>query len=69
VLRLLSAERQEGVRQTLDGFSSGLRAHLGEAIEVTADRATLVWTEDGKRWRVVLVREQGGWRIDDFSQQ
>ena len=69
VLRLLTAERQDGVRQTLDGFSSGLRAHLGESIEITADRATLVWTEGGKRWRVVLKREAGGWRIDDFSQQ
>jgi hypothetical protein len=69
VLRLLTSERQDGVRQTLDGFASGLRAHLGESIEITADRATLVWTEDGKRWRVVLKREAGTWRIDDFSQQ
>jgi hypothetical protein len=69
LVRLLSTERQEGVRQTLDSLSSGLRAHLDESIEVTSDRATLVWTDGTRRWRIVLKREQGSWRIDDFSQQ
>jgi hypothetical protein len=69
LMRLLTAERQEGLRQAVDGFAAGLRAHLGESIEVSNDRATLVWTDGSRRWRVVLKREQGGWRIDDFSQQ
>jgi hypothetical protein len=69
VLRLLTVERQEAVRQLLDDFAAGLRAHLGDSIEVTNDRATLVWSDGTRRWRVVLKREQGTWRVDDFSQQ
>lgn len=69
VLRLLTSERQEAVRQLLDDFSTGLRDHLGDSIEVTKDRATLVWSDGTRRWRVVLKREQGAWRVDDFSQQ
>jgi hypothetical protein len=68
-LRLLSAERQEGVREALDSFSSGLRAHVAEAIEISTDRATLVWTDGTRQWKVVLKREHGTWHIDDFSQQ
>jgi hypothetical protein len=69
VLRLLTSERQEAVRQLLDDFSTGLRDHLGDSMEVANDRATLVWSDGTRRWRVVLKREQGSWRIDDFSQQ
>lgn len=69
VLRLLTSERQEAVRQLLDDFSTGLRDHLGDSMEIANDRATLVWSDGTRRWRVVLKREQGSWRIDDFSQQ
>jgi hypothetical protein len=69
VFRLLTRERQEGLRQAIDSFATGLRGNLDEAIEITSDRATLIWTDGARRWRVVLRREQGGWRIDDFSQQ
>jgi hypothetical protein len=69
VLRLLTSERQEAVRQLLDDFSAGVRDHLGDSLEVTSDRATLTWSDGTRRWRVQLKREQGAWRIDDFSQQ
>lgn len=69
VLRLLTAERQAHVRQAVDGFAGGLREHAAELVETTPDRATLVWTDGNKRWRVVLVREQGSWRIEDFSRE
>jgi hypothetical protein len=69
VFRLLSTEKQEGLRQLLDSFAAGLRAHAKESIEVANDRATLLWTDGTRRWRVVLKREQGGWRIEDFTPQ
>ncbi len=69
LLRLLSSERQEAARSLLDAFVTGLRDHSTELVEVSEDRATLVWTDGSRRWRVVLKREQGAWRIDDFSAQ
>jgi hypothetical protein len=69
VLRLLSSERQEGARELLEALIAGLREHAAELVEVTEDRATLVWSDGSRRWRVVLKREQGAWLVDDFSVQ
>jgi hypothetical protein len=69
VLRLLSSERQEAARHLLEAMSSGIRDHQDELVEVAEDRATLVWTDGSRRWRIVLKREDGAWRIHDFSVQ
>jgi hypothetical protein len=69
VMRVLTSTRRDGLRQVLDTFVTGLRAHMGESIEVTGDRATVTWSDGKRRWRVILKREDGEWRIDDFAPQ
>jgi hypothetical protein len=69
VMRVLTTGRRKDVRRALDAFVAGIRAHLGESIEVNGDRATLVWYDGDRRWRVTLRREAGEWRIDDFNVQ
>lgn len=67
ILHLLSSDRQEAARDLLDSFAAGLRAHASDLFEISEDRAVLLWTDGTRRWRVTLKREQGAWRVDDFS--
>jgi hypothetical protein len=69
LFRVLTSARRDDVRRALDRFTGGLRAHLADSIDVTGDRATLVWHDGEHRYRVTLKRENGEWRIDDFGQQ
>ena len=66
-LGVLTSARREDVRRALDRFTSGLRAHVGDALDVNGDRATLSWHDGEHRYRVILKRENGEWRIDDFN--
>jgi hypothetical protein len=67
ILRLLTTSRREDVRRALERFATGLRAHLGDALDVSGDRATLSWHDGEHRYRIILKRESGEWRIDDFN--
>src|SRR5262249_38734619 len=69
VMRVLTSTRRDGLRQVIDAFVSGLKSHLGESIEVTGDRANLIWSDGKRRWKVTLKKEEGEWRVDDFSPQ
>jgi hypothetical protein len=66
-LAVLTTGRREDVRRALDRFASGLRAHAGDALDVSGDRATLSFHDGEHRYRVTLKRENGEWRIDDFN--
>lgn len=67
LLGVLTSSRRDDVRRALDRFSAGLRAHVGDALDVNGDRATLSWHDGEHRYRVTLKRENGEWRIDDFN--
>jgi hypothetical protein len=69
VMRVLTSTRRDGLRQVIDGFVSGLKVHVGESVEVTGDRATLIWSDGRRRWKVTLKKEEGEWRVDDFNPQ
>lgn len=69
VLHVLTSARREDARRALDRFAGGLRAHLGDALDISGDRAALVWHDGEHRYRVTLKRENGEWRVDDFSAQ
>ena len=51
----------------VEAFERGLKSRLGEPIEVTGDRVFFEWTEGRMRFRVILVRENGEWRVEDVK--
>lgn len=69
VLRILSDRRRQGIEEQLQQFDRGLREHLGDAAHeiylVATDRAEMSWRKDGVRYKVVLIREDGDWHVDD----
>ena len=67
LLSTLTTARRERLNEVLSAFSSGLRAHATDSVDISGDRATLTWSDGNRRWRVILKKEDGSWRIDDFS--
>ncbi len=67
VLRTLTLRRREGLAKQIEGFLAGLDRKVdGKLEEIGTDRAELRWDENGLRFRIVLLREDGEWRIDDI---
>ncbi len=67
VLRTLTLRRREGLARQVEGFLAGLDRKVDDRLEeVSPDRAELRWEEQGLRYRIVLLREDGEWRIDDI---
>lgn len=67
-LATLSKRRRDGIARQIDGFLRGLGKRVDEPIdEYGEDQAELRWDEDGFRYRVILLREDGEWRVDDLS--
>jgi hypothetical protein len=69
VLRLMSRARRERLQERLRGLARGLEQHAGDPIELVRDRAVLRWSDGVVRWRIVLVRESGEWRLDDIDSE
>ena len=69
VLRLMSRARRERLQERLRGLARGLEQHAGDPIELVRDRAVLRWSDGVVRWRIVLVREGGEWRLDDIDSE
>jgi hypothetical protein len=67
ILATLTNARRERLTELLGAFAAGLRVHAGDTVDVSGDRATLTWSDGTRRFRVVLRREEGAWRVDDFS--
>lgn len=64
----LSKRRREGLARQIEGFLQGLAERVDEPIdEYGEDHAELRWDEGGFRYRVILLREEGEWRVDDIS--
>jgi hypothetical protein len=59
--RLAEAWSGDG-RKELERLVHNLREHLDDPIEVTGDRATMVY---GDQMRAQLVREDGLWKVED----
>jgi hypothetical protein len=59
--RLAEAWSGDG-RKELERLVHNLREHLDDPIEVTGDRATMVY---GDQMRAQLVRESGLWKVED----
>lgn len=67
-LATLSKRRREGIARQIEGFLEGLGKRVDEPIdEYGEDHAELRWDEGGFRYRVMLLREEGEWRVDDLS--
>ena len=66
VLRTMTLRRREGLGRQLEGFLAGIERKVDGRIDEGADRAELRWDENGIRFRIVLRREDGEWRIDDI---
>jgi hypothetical protein len=66
-LELLTRRRRDGIARQVEGFVAGLDKRIdGKIEEVGPDRAELRWDEAGIRYRIVLRKEAGEWRIDDI---
>lgn len=69
VLRILTSRRRDGISAQLSSFVTSLSAHLqsaDNAIEtIGTDRAEMRWDDGERRYRIVLRKENGEWRIDD----
>jgi hypothetical protein len=67
-LSMLSKRRRDVLARQIEGFLGGLGKRVNDVIdEYEGDRAELRWDENGIRYRVLLLREDGEWRIDDLS--
>lgn len=67
-LSMLSKRRRDVLARQIEGFLSGLSKRVNDPIdEYEGDRAELRWDEDGIRYRILLLREDGEWRVDDIS--
>jgi hypothetical protein len=67
-LSMLSKRRRDVLVRQIEGFLGGLGKRVDDVIdEYEGDRAELRWDENGIRYRVLLLREDGEWRIDDIS--
>jgi hypothetical protein len=66
-LRILTARRRDGLQRQIEGFVTGISRRIDDRIEeIGTDRAELRWDENGVRYRIVLRKEDGEWRIDDI---
>ena len=68
-MRVLTSTRRDGLREVLDGFATGIRSHIGDEVEITADRARFSFSDRKRKWLIKLKREDGDWRIDDIELQ
>jgi hypothetical protein len=65
-LNVLTQRRRDGLTRQVQGFLSGLSKHVKDPLDTFGTRAELRWDENGIRYRIVLRREDGEWRIDDI---
>lgn len=67
ILGVLTARRREGLTRQIEGFLIGLEKHQNDRIDESgSDRAELRWDESGIRYKIILRKEDGEWRVDDI---
>ncbi len=69
VMSILTSRRREGINEFVTRFAASLRKQKGEAgIQMMGkSRAEIKWDEDGVQYKVVLIKEDDEWRVDDFD--
>jgi hypothetical protein len=66
VMRILTDRRRSSITRNFDGFVTSLQKHVNDEIaHISKDRAELQWDDDESRYKIVLRREGGEWRVDD----
>ncbi len=66
VLGILTQRRREGIARQVEGFIAGISKHVNGSLDEFTDRAELRWDENGIQYRIVLLKEDDEWRIDDI---
>ena len=67
ILGVLTQRRREGLTRQIEGFLAGLEKHQNDRIDESGtDRAELRWDESGIRYKIILRKEDGEWRVDDI---
>jgi len=66
VLGILTQRRREGIARQVEGFIAGIGKHVNGSLDEFTDRAELRWDENGIQYRIVLLKEDDEWRIDDI---
>lgn len=66
VLNVLTQRRRDGLSKQIEGFINGLQKHVAGPLDEFGERAELRWDENNIRYRIVLRKEDGEWRVDDI---
>lgn len=68
VLTVLTQRRRDAITAQVAAFTDSLVRNLDSLHyeHMGADRAEARWEADGFEYRIVLLREDGEWRVDDF---
>jgi hypothetical protein len=67
ILGVLTTRRRDGLTKQIEGFLVGLEKHQNDRIEESGtDRAEFRWDEAGIRYKIILRKEDGEWRVDDI---
>jgi hypothetical protein len=70
VLRILTERRRDGIGEQVDSFVNSLLERLksdDNTIEtIGKDRAEMRWDDGQRRYKIILRKEGGEWRVDDI---
>jgi hypothetical protein len=66
ILGVLSQRRREGLQRQVEGFVNGIGKRINDKLEENGDKAELRWDDNGIRYRILLRKEDGEWRVDDI---
>lgn len=73
LLQILSKERRQSVEKKIETIKQSLDSQLEDGWRElyfvdpkNPERAELVWSHQGVRYKVVLVKEDGDWLVDDL---
>ncbi len=66
ILSVLTARRREGLQRQIVGFVNGIDKRINDKLEESGDKAELRWDDNGIRYRILLRKEDGEWRVDDI---
>ncbi len=67
LMSILTARRRNGIAHQIDALSTSLLENLdGEIALIGPSRAELTWDTESLRYKIVLRKEAGEWRIDDL---
>ncbi len=67
LMSILTARRRNGIARQINALSTSLLENLdGEIALIGPSRAELTWDTESLRYKIVLRKEAGEWRVDDL---